>query len=1221
MEARYISEGSRCGACGSDLGTHEVWSLVFSDDEPEVVQRVLSGEINWVKCPVCGFDGAWLWPAVFIYVSVPEERAACVTPVHGATQQIGFLRQAFENDAIGQHGLDPERLLSRTKIVYDYRHISKALEIPVEQVELENAAILRYLERRNLTGRARIEHLIQSSLDSGVISLEAEEYTPEFLDELEEYKKTLTGEEDFRVPQLLDQVTEQLANEVVRTRKRLPRRDEMTALAQVFQTAAEKPKDCLKFTFDHRLEEAKADVLQLRLLRLCRLQLEGQLTERAAAPIDLRPELQTLIDQLTMGEGLEQTILTASDRRVLPEVKSFIMALPAEISKQGLKEPQGSATSLPAPAWLDQGYEMLQELYRATETADDSFDIYERLQESPLAQAFVGVEVGEHLRNRGELSGAMLNLSRALKIIQPAYQNSGTAEDQWIGRLYGICLERIGRLQTQYGRLEDAIQAFQLARSVYEQIGVRDGVGTTLRDEAAIWGDLNQHERAEQMYQLVIRESEGDGRADEVRDLLNLANVYRRLPPWFRAELKYVTKTNDAQSDAQSGEETEQTFPEPEEISGYDRSEFERKAGVTVLISVEGHDELTFQDLLMNESLRLLYRALAVTILNGDAEFERTVIGRLIGVYGETGCTTIANAIFDRMMENTPLEKAGFDSQLFALNRLRALAVSHEDAGNHELVKSTRHEELELLDFIMSQEEKLPPLNQAELGGEKACLLEGLDRLEEARVQYRQAIDRLERSRFWMRNPDNKRGLQSRRWRPYVRAARNALRIYAGDPSRDEVLIEAWYYIQEGRSRAMLDIIAADEPDQVDTSGVASVRPLEFSEVSARLPKDLALLEYVLMPGSPGCPGSWALFVVEPNADKPWLAWQEPDLERVWEAQQKLAAVANEFETTIVHYGFQAVANTSDSSYTSALEELADVLLPQGLLEKLRAAGYQRLVLVADAYLQEVPFAALRPQENGSRSYFGLQNEKSGFQLIYAPSASIFAHWTRRVPLATVTESHRAALFIDPLSDLSEYNAAVAQTFSAIESYLEARQIKVKRWDGSEATPEAWLTETPACNLVIYFGHSIAGPEETEPALMLNDGAGVPALITADTIYSTATRDLFAESSLFIFGSCSSGFASAGMWDSDRELRGLSVAHLYAGCGAVIAASRPLLDAPTLVLLNVLVTEILAGADAATCLTQAQKKMAASASIYAHPHFWGYVGLMGAPDWRLAEIN
>jgi CHAT domain-containing protein len=58
-----------------------------------------------------------------------------------------------------------------------------------------------------------------------------------------------------------------------------------------------------------------------------------------------------------------------------------------------------------------------------------------------------------------------------------------------------------------------------------------------------------------------------------------------------------------------------------------------------------------------------------------------------------------------------------------------------------------------------------------------------------------------------------------------------------------------------------------------------------------------------------------------------------------------------------------------------------------------------------------------------------------------------------------------------------------------------------------------------------------------------------------------------------------------------------------------------------LVLLNVLVTEILAGADAATCLTQAQKKMAASASIYAHPHFWGYVGLMGAPDWRLAEIN
>jgi hypothetical protein len=221
-ETRYFSEGSKCGGCGSDLGSYEVWSLVFSDDEPKVVERVLSGQINFAQCKVCNFDGGWLWPPVFAYVIVPEERAVCITLAKTAVQQVGFLRQAYETDAIRERGLDPEKLLSRTKIVYDYRNISKALEIPIEQVEKENAAIQRYLERRELSGRARIEHLIQSSLDLAVISLEADEYTPEFLEEIEQYRTTLTGQEDYRVPQLLDQLIDRLSKDLVRAKETSP---------------------------------------------------------------------------------------------------------------------------------------------------------------------------------------------------------------------------------------------------------------------------------------------------------------------------------------------------------------------------------------------------------------------------------------------------------------------------------------------------------------------------------------------------------------------------------------------------------------------------------------------------------------------------------------------------------------------------------------------------------------------------------------------------------------------------------------------------------------------------------------------------------------------------------------------------------------------------------------------------------------------------------------
>ena len=97
--------------------------------------------------------------------------------------------------------------------------------------------------------------------------------------------------------------------------------------------------------------------------------------------------------------------------------------------------------------------------------------------------------------------------------------------------------------------------------------------------------------------------------------------------------------------------------------------------------------------------------------------------------------------------------------------------------------------------------------------------------------------------------------------------------------------------------------------------------------------------------------------------------------------------------------------------------------------------------------------------------------------------------------------------------------------------------------------------------------------------------------------------------------------AFSGGWDSDHELTGLSVAHLYGGCGAVIAASRPLHRGPTLVLLQSIVSHLAQGFDASVGLSAAQREMAESAAWYSHPHFWGFVGLMGVPGWRIGNSD
>jgi CHAT domain-containing protein len=140
-------------------------------------------------------------------------------------------------------------------------------------------------------------------------------------------------------------------------------------------------------------------------------------------------------------------------------------------------------------------------------------------------------------------------------------------------------------------------------------------------------------------------------------------------------------------------------------------------------------------------------------------------------------------------------------------------------------------------------------------------------------------------------------------------------------------------------------------------------------------------------------------------------------------------------------------------------------------------------------------------------------------------------------------------------------------------------------------------------------------------ALVMNDGTSTASLMSAADVYHASSRERILDNSLIVLASCSGGRAFAGGWDSERELMGLSVAHLHAGCGAVVAASRPLLDSPTLEILKSFLIRLVSGKDALSSLTEAQLEMAQSKTRYAHAHFWGYLGLMGVPSWELENLK
>lgn len=1216
-EKFFYSENSPCGACGEPLGRQKIWNLVFSDDPPDLIELVRSGEINFVKCPHCGFDGGWFW-TTFLYVDVEEERVVCVIPSPSVSSLVELLREALNSPIFRERGLDPERLLKRTQFIHNYWGITNALTVPIERIEMEMEAIFRYLDRKELSGRSRIEHIINDLLNERNVTLETDECTTEFLDEFIQYRAALSGDEDPRIPEFLERTITGLTEKLVTVRRRLPGIDEMSGLAEIFkQSRKESLRRIVGHMIDEHLRNSKSEVLRSRLAYLCVSQSNGNLQMEDSAPIDRHPELLSLLEKLISGQEENAEL----DIKVLKKVKKFILSLSPDMPQQKSR-PTDKPPDEAVPPWIAAAFEVRNEIFRAAaQKGVVSESIWDSIKDIPLAMAFIYAEIGQEETSQGSLSSAMARLLKALDLVREVYESSIESPSPWVTRLYAVCTERLGRLYIRYGRPENAAAAFNNARSLYEKMGARDGVVNTLRAESTLWLELHQYERVEQIAVFLTKISEGSGWLDEIWDLINLANVYNSLPPWLVAEADFTSGEDTGNQPSEKAENLAGPSRDQLEAIRPPEDSFKTKGGIRITYFDQGPEQISFRSMAGNEQIRLLYRALAVAILNGNSELEVGASGRLLNAYTGKGCPEIAEEFFHRIMENSTLESAGPDVQFFALNRLEYFVDTLEKDGEPERAHSIRAEQLHIMEFILNQKHgTLSPFMLEELRAEKACILEGLDRTDEAQREYHDTIERLERSRMWMRDPDNKTGFQQYRWRPYVRAARNLLRKFGKDPSQTELLTGIWNYIQAGHSRALLDASAGTD-DGLDSVGMKSIRPAIFQEVSSQLDKDMAVLEFVLIPASSGCPGCWMMFVIEPGSDSPWIAWQEPNMEPVLEAQESLADIARQFETTVVEYGFESVSGVIEKSYISALEKLADILFPPGLLDKLRSLGYRRLVIVADAYLHQVPFAALLPKQNRKRAYLGIPDKNTGFQIIYAPSSSIFSRWARKGASGKPGNGGGAALFMDPLGDLSKHNPAVDQTFLSIQRSLRARKVKVKRLKGKKATPDSWLEEGRKHGLVVYYGHSAAGQANIEhAALILSDGKKDGILLTADHIYRLATQAYFSRNSLFIFASCSGGYVTPGAWSSDRELKGLSAAHLYAGVGSVIAASRPLLDTPTLSLLIELVTELLTGCDVLTGLTNAQVKLVSSRR-FAHPHFWGYVGLMGSPDWRLTSTH
>jgi CHAT domain-containing protein/tetratricopeptide (TPR) repeat protein len=226
----------------------------------------------------------------------------------------------------------------------------------------------------------------------------------------------------------------------------------------------------------------------------------------------------------------------------------------------------------------------------------------------------------------------------------------------------------------------------------------------------------------------------------------------------------------------------------------------------------------------------------------------------------------------------------------------------------------------------------------------------------------------------------------------------------------------------------------------------------------------------------------------------------------------------------------------------SIAEELYDLLIRP---LKIDSGRIQRLVIVADDPLQDVPFSMFRDRESG-------QSLIEQFELMRAPSASVFAQTKE----ATLTPLRNVVAVGDPAFDRNAYPsfpslpAARAEAVAIGRLYPQSRTLI-----GRHATLQNLATSVQTADVVHIAAHTVTNVEEREsPKLLL-----APSHQHAGACSVEEAADLpLRKGSIVVVPGCKTG--------SSREpgtLRDFAGSFLAAGARSVVATLWDVEDDPS----------------------------------------------------------
>jgi CHAT domain-containing protein len=434
--------------------------------------------------------------------------------------------------------------------------------------------------------------------------------------------------------------------------------------------------------------------------------------------------------------------------------------------------------------------------------------------------------------------------------------------------------------------------------------------------------------------------------------------------------------------------------------------------------------------------------------------------------------------------------------------------------------------------------------------------------------------------------------------------------------------VEALTILESAKGRSLQDVLLHNERDSVNP---ALRKNLSVADIVKTFPKNMAALEYFI-----GRKTGWVFLVVNghvkafPIVDKDgYYVPPEELLAKIKRVLHRDLGVADnssrEYQTLPQKMNLQYQSGDGyRQRWEESLYQLRQYILPDCLLDEVRAAQPETVMIVPHSILHYFPFAALvveKDAENNRTDKTSLPQPRfllqEKFDIYYAPSLSSWDAICRehKNPIQTI-----AAMGISKFSEGDALPGCV-EDIENIKNIFGNGYVTVA--SENKVTAEVFQDALTKSGLLFLGTHGVNDANKPlKSFLVLQTANGNDDLLYAEDIFNKQIKK-----DLIVLSCCYSGLAEKSPMPGD-DLFGIQRAMLASGAGAVIAGMWDIYDETGTEIMKDFHRYLAKSVSAVSALANAQRdflechRKKGRHNPKTHPYFWAVYTLTGNGNLR-----